>query len=196
MCGIVERPTRRKDFDPKQMSYRQLSERTVLRIAGLCEDVHIPSLAAHLVLAFADATAGKPELVMQNIPFALYQNGKRYVTEASIRSEEAVMHLAMAGSVRHFINEELLKYGMQLEMGHCCDIQLHSVVHRHEAMDLSHDGNVYRADRLRNMKVKDVVTVTTSEFVNLVEDDETKRLVVLMHDLVESDISSMHIAFE
>ncbi len=182
MCGIVQRPTRRKDFDPSR--FNKLSEAAVSAIVGVCEDTHIPSLATNLVLAFAEQVAANPILVMQNIPFALYQDGKRYVTEESMYAEENVMHLAMAGSVRHYINQELKSYDLFLEMGHCCDIQLHSVPRKEEALTLSHDGNVYRADKLRSLTEADTCLISRKEFLDKIECPETKALASMMFDLV------------
>ncbi len=186
MCGVVKRPTRRKNFDPNR--FNQLSEAAVSAIVGVCEDTHIPSLATNLILAFVEKMATKPNLVMQNIPFALYQDGKRYVTEETLRVEESVMHLAMAGSVRHYINQELKSYDLFLEMGHCCDIQLHSVSLKEEALALSHDGNVYRADKLRTLTEADTCLISRQEFLDKVERPETKALASMMFDLVQEEI--------
>jgi hypothetical protein len=188
MCGIVKRPTRRKDFDPNQTLFPQLMRESVIKIVGVCEDVHIPSLATSLVLHFANMTVGRQDFAMQSIPFAVYQDGKRYVTQESIRVEDAVTHLAMAGSVRHFINEELELHGLFLEMGHCCDIQLHATTRRHEAMTLSHDGNVYRADKLRELADTETAVVNVEEFLDKIKDATTRKLVVLMHELATVDV--------
>lgn len=185
MCGVVKRPTRRKDFDPSR--FNQLSEKTVSAIVGVCEDTHIPSLATNLVLAFVENMAAKLNVVMQDIPFALYQDGKRYVTEESVYVEESVIHLAMAGSVRHYINQELRPYNLSLEMGHCCDIQMHSVCHKEEAMGVSHDGNIYRADKLRTLTEADTYLISRKEFLDKVGRPETKALVSMMFDLVQEE---------
>ncbi len=189
MCGIVKRPTGRNDFDPSRFS--RLSKGTVRTIVGVCEDTHIPFLATSLVLAFAEKMADRqnllPNFVMQNIPFAIYKDGKRYVTEESVLMEEAVMHLAMTGSVRYHINQELVSYGLFLEMGHCCDIQMHSMLHREEAMALSHDVNVYRADKLRSLTEADTVVISASEFLAKIECAETRSLTSMMQGFAHKE---------
>ena len=182
MCGIVIRPTRRKDFS--EGMYRSLKGEIVTTIVGLCEDVHIPHLATGLLLGFVDEMLDKQDFVMQTIPFAMYCDHRRYVTRESIYAEEAEIHLAMAGSVRYFINQELEKLGLHLEMGHCCDIQLHSTRNLQEAMSLSHDGNVYRADKLRFLKSEDTVIVSIEEFLLKTNCRETKKLIQMMHKIV------------
>ena len=181
MCGIVHRPTRSKDFTPNQ--FLHLSQETVLKIVILCEDVRIPNLATNLVLSFANNMAYQ-NFVMQSIPFALYEDGKRLVTKETVQVEEAIIHLAMAGSVRHYINNEIAQYGLTLEMGHCCDIQMHALRFKKDALRLSHDANVYRADKLRNMYGDDTLCIPHDKFLQKIGDTKTHLLTADMFALV------------
>jgi len=168
MCGIVHRPTRRKFFEQNSFLYPNLPSKIVSSISGICEDVHIPELATSIVLGMANFLVGK-EFVLETLPFALYSDGKRIVSKETLLAEVDVMHLAMAGSVRYLINQELFQYGMKLEMGHCCDIQMHSLAHEEQAMILSHDVNVYRADKLRLMSDRSQVLASDCYFAELCE---------------------------
>lgn len=182
MCGIVRRPTRRKDFDPA--NFPNLPASSVLAIVTTCEDVHIPQLATSLVLRFADRMANKRDFVMEVIPFALYQSGKRVVSHESTEAEAAVMHLAMAGSVRRTINSKLAHIGLILELGHCCDIEMWERSRENEALHQSHDRNIYRADRLRELKPGAETVVSAEEFTWRSRDDDFDwQVVQIMHDL-------------
>jgi hypothetical protein len=165
MCGIIRKPTRRTSFPVPQSAFKHLSKETFTAVILVCEETHIPEIATKAVLLFADYAAGMKDFTFLSVPFALYEGGKRYISKETMLIEGAVMHLAMAGSARHHINEALIPYGIRLELGHCCDIQMHEIAHAKEAMILSHDGNVYRADRLRELGDNDEVTVSSEEFI-------------------------------
>lgn len=185
MCGIVHKPTRRKDFDPTK--FPNLSASSVHAIVTACEDVHIPHLATAFVLQFANEMADKKGFVMEVIPFAIYKDDKRLVTPESIEAEAAVMHLAMAGSVRRLINEELGKVGLIFELGHCCDIEMWEKSHELEAVVRSHDQNVYRADKLRALEKGAEETVPAQEFISQA-DGFNEDLVCMMITLANQEV--------
>ncbi len=192
MCGIVKNPTRRQDFRPSD--YPNIVD-AVTPIVTVCEEVAIPSEATSLVLAFADHVVGGPakgnHFVLETLPFAYYAGGKRYVTDATVAMEALVVHLAMAGSVRHEINLALAQYGVKLEMGHCCDIQLHSTSRADEAMAASHEINVFRASALRFMSEGDVVTIDEDGFADLVrEHSHTVTMIGALHRIIEGQCAA------
>lgn len=89
----------------------------------------------------------------------------RIVSDESAEAEAAVMHLAMAGSVRRIINDELGKVGLVLELGHCCDIEMWEKTDQETAMRISHDWNVWRADKLRSLPLGAETRVSHEEFL-------------------------------
>jgi hypothetical protein len=159
----MRKPTDKRTFPRDQ--FLTLRPQTKADIIEVCEEVHIPEMATRAVLLFAEYFAHKKDFVMASIPFALYQDGKRYVTEETLALEADIMHLAMASSVRHHINKLLTPYGIQFELGHCCDIQMHELANSEEAMMRSHDGNIYRADKLRSLTVKQEQHISLEDFL-------------------------------
>lgn len=176
MCGIVRNPTRKNRPSVPLENFTSLSHDTVMTILGVCEDTHIPEEATRAVLLFAEQASKERNFVLLSIPFAIYQNGKRYITKETMLIEQAMMHLAMAGATRHYINEALELCGIKFELGHCCDIQMHELAYSAEALMRSHDGNVYRADRLRELREDDEVTLTLNEFLNLMKQDRCREI--------------------
>lgn len=176
MCGIVRNPTRKTRFPVPQSAFKRLSKETVDAILLVCEETHIPEDATKAVLLFADRAAGMKDFIFLAVPFALYHRHKRYISKETMRIEEAVMHLAMAGSTRHHINKALLPYGIRFELGHCCDIQMHELAYADEAMMRSHYGNLYRAEHLRKLQDKDVITVTSEMFVGLLAETHSRSV--------------------
>lgn len=145
MCGIVRNPTHRKNFAAliAQSGTPHIAE----GIVELCEETHIPHKATELVLLLTESPLNGESAF--SFPFAVYKEGKRFVSQLSMEYEEAVLHLAMAGSTLHYINEKLFSVGYQIVMGHCCEIRYHDTSQAEAAMRLAHDDNVYRADKLR-----------------------------------------------
>ena len=170
MCGIVHRPARRKHFQNQKRngSYMMLPREAVSQIAYYCEEVHIPERACEILLTLANNHLQENQKFVSTLPFAVYQDGKRYVSAKSIADEADVMHLAMAGSVLHFINLELKTLGLKVVMGHCCDIQMHSLAEEAECMKISHEANVWRASKLRNMKLEDEAILPNDLFMEII----------------------------
>jgi hypothetical protein len=66
------------------------------------------------------------------------------------------------------VNEILAKYDIKMELGHCCDIQMHRLSMADQAMKLSHEINLMRASALQNMKPGDQVVISEEEFEAMV----------------------------
>ncbi len=186
MCGIVHRPTRRKDLDPS--TFPKLSVSAVSKIVAACEDVHIPHLATALVLHFANHMAGKKCFTLEVIPFALYEGDKRIISRESVESEAAVIHLAMASTVRRTINAELAEVGLVFELGHCCDIQMWELTREEEAATMSHDWNIWRADKLR-MLTKDAEEIVSSEEFISIAGNFNRDLISTMISLASEQLT-------
>lgn len=171
MCGIVHRPARRKHFEEERQKgvWQNLPVKLVSQIAYLSEEVHIPERACSILLDLASTHLMTGEQFVTSLPFAIYQNGKRFVSKQSVADEQDVMHLAMAGSVTHFINQELKTLGLKVVMGHCCDIQMHSLSQEAESMEISHNINVWRATKLRGMTSADQVMLSNKDFLRMHE---------------------------
>jgi hypothetical protein len=169
MCGIVHRPTRRKHFEEERQkgAWQNLPLNTVLQISYLCEETHIPERACEVLLTLASNHLMAGEKFVSSIPFAIYSDGKRLVSQQSIADEQDVMHLAMAGSTLFFINQELQEIGLKVVMGHCCDIQMHSLAEEAECMKISHESNVWRATKLRNLTDANQIIVSDDDFINM-----------------------------
>ncbi len=169
MCGIVHRPARRKHFEEERQKgmWDNLPVKLVSQIAYLCEETHIPEQACNILLNLASKHLQSGEQFITSVPFAIYQDGKRFVSQQSIADERDVMHLAMAGSVTHLINLELKTLGLKVVMGHCCDIQMHTLAEEAECMKISHEVNLWRATKLRNLTDADQVIVSNDKFVSM-----------------------------
>jgi hypothetical protein len=169
MCGIVRSPTKRKHFEEERQKdvWQNLPANTVSQIAYLCEETHIPERACDILLTLANSHLMTREKFVTSNPFAIYQNGKRFISEQSVADEQDVMHLAMAGSVTYFINQELKTLGLKVVMGHCCDIQMHSLAEEEQSMKISHEANLWRATNLRNLTKADQVIISDDEFVSM-----------------------------
>ena len=176
MCGIVRKPTRKSSFPIPKSFFQNLSAGTIDTILDVCEETHIPEDATQAVLLLADKAAGIKDFLFLAVPFAIYQDGKRYVTKETMEIESSVMHLAMAGSTRHYINQALSVYGIKLELGHCCDIQMHGLNYSEEVMVRSHDINVYRADRLRELGENSEHSIDLLDFLEKINDNMIQEI--------------------
>jgi hypothetical protein len=174
MCGIVRKPAKRKHFQNKKSdgSYMMLSKNIVSQIAYLCEETHIPERACGILLDLANTHLTTGEEFVTSQMFAIYKDGKRFVSQQSISDEQDVMHLAMAGSVTHFINQELKTLGLKVVMSHCCGIQMHSLAQENQCMAISHEGNLWRATKLRILKTSDEILLSDEEFLSLYNSQE------------------------
>jgi hypothetical protein len=145
MCGIVHNPTRQKNFAALVADHPNLQ--IAKEMVKICEETDIPEKAALLLLGITQVDlSGSPAF---SFPFALYEDGKRFVSPLMVEYEEAVLHLAMAGSTLYYINQGLAVLNRQIVMGHCCEIRYHDTSQAENAMSLAHDDNIYRADKLR-----------------------------------------------
>lgn len=169
MCGIVRKPAKKDHFEKRVANYRDLPSEVVLRVASLCEEAHLSEGVCEMVLRLASYQTKQP---FSCLPFAIYANGKRYTSPTSLSGEADAIQLAMAESVRELINEELATLGIRVVMGHCCDIQKHSVLEGRVCMDVSHDRNLFRAARLRNLTEADCLQVTDMRYLELLREHE------------------------
>ena len=166
MCGIVHNPATRKHFQEEKEKgmWQNLPSKSVARIAYLCEETRIPERACTILLNLADKHLQGSEKFITSQQFAIYKDGKRIVSNKSVADEQDVRHLSMAGSTMYFINLELKPLGIKLVMMCCCGAEIHSLREEAECMELSHQGNVWRATELRKLKPSDYVVVTDDEF--------------------------------
>lgn len=171
MCGIVRRPAKRDDFRRRAIAgeYQNIPTSIVLSVAEICEEAHLSQGSAKLVLSLADHVTAEP---ITCLPFAVYADGKRYTSPTSLSGEEDAIRLAMAESIREMINAELAPLGIKVVMGHCCDIQKHSLLRATECMSVSNDRNMFRADKLRHLTDKDCVQVDDAKYLELLRTHE------------------------
>lgn len=171
MCGIVRRPAKRDDFKERAIAgiYPNIPLSVVVSVAELCEEAHLSQGSVELVLALANHVTPEP---ITCLPFAVYADSKRYTSPTSLFGEENAIRLAMAESVRALINTELTPLGIKVVMGHCCDIQKHSLLQAAGCMRISHDRNMFRADKLRHLTNKDCVQVSDEQYLELLRKHE------------------------
>jgi len=151
MCGVVKKPTRKEDF--YKLKFAGISLNDQQKVVELCEETHTPHNVTKLVLGMIN-TFVQSDDVFVKIPFALYKNFVRFTSAESVAAEAEVMHLAMAGSTLYYINALLASNNVDahIMMGHCCEIQMIRKSQFDIGLAMSHDGNIFRADQLRNLK--------------------------------------------
>lgn len=146
MCGIVQNPTNHKNFTAED--FPNLPADVIENIAAIGEDNYMPDSAIRLVLLMANKFA-QTEFVLERVAVSVYHRGQRLVTKESLALEEDLFHLAMSSTVLHDINLWLQRVNMKFMFMHCCGGEIHSLTKESDAFALSRDGNLWRADMLR-----------------------------------------------
>lgn len=165
MCGIVQTPTSVAAFAfAHQWAFRNLPAELVNNVALICEEVRIPQEACMTLLLLASEHLKRKEEFVTQVSFAIYRNGKRYVCETSVRDEAAMMHLAMAGSALELINQALKSYGMKFVTCCCCGSEMHSIQNAVTCLNLSHQSNIERANKVAKLRPEDVEQISDDHF--------------------------------
>lgn len=154
MCGIIQTPTNHKNF--VTTDFPNLPMDVVTNMVMIGEDNHMPDSAIRLVLLMANKFSGT-DFVLERVAISVYHRGQRLVTKKSLELEQDLFHLAMSGTVLHDINLWLERVDMKFMFMHCCGGEIHSLKHEDKALNLSRDGNLWRADMLRTNPEQTIV---------------------------------------
>jgi hypothetical protein len=173
MCGIVQNPVSKGSLTFAG-AYPNLDQYVVKQFEKNCADYHIPLAAAKFVMSLADNAIAPGGFGFQHVPLAIYADGARVTTSELAALEEDVMHLAMSGSLMHFLNEQLMdKHNIMILMSHCCGgdiIPTHTNYAMQQGLLSSHELNKFRGDKIKTLSVTDTVLVDWNQFVRHISD--------------------------